>query len=148
MSATTLTGKHMTTRQAGLGWGELEGNKCFSSVRGVRQGRETLVTSRTQTSPGRTSGASQRMAGIGLVKCLLHLLDTDALLVVGSLVLGQDAQEWPQLEPPLLLGDAPLPVCVALQLSHRLEPVKGSDLVFLWLVYFPYIDKLWTQFVF
>lgn len=50
----------------------------------------------------------------GLVECLLHLLDVDALLMVGSLVLGQNTQEWPQLEPPLLLRDAAIPICVFL----------------------------------
>ncbi|MPC14046.1 hypothetical protein E2C01_006798 [Portunus trituberculatus] len=60
-----------------------------------------------------------------LVESFLHLLDNNALLMVGSFMLGQDTQERPQLEPPLFLGDAALPVGAFFQLNHRLKPEEG-----------------------
>lgn len=99
------------------------------------------MTSDPHTSPKQDKGGQLRVAGMGLVECFLHLLDVDALLMVGGLMFGQNTQEWPQFEPPLLLRDAAIPIRVFLQVNNWLEPVEGSTLDFPWGISFPYNDK-------
>lgn len=62
-----------------------------------------------------------------LVKCFFNFLHIDALLVVGSIMLGQNSEERTQLQPPFVCGNATVPVCLAFELCHGLEPAKVAS---------------------
>lgn len=73
---------------------------------------------------GNTGVSSLSVIHNTLVKCFFYFLYIDALLMVGSIVLGQNSEERTKLQPPLVCGNAAVPVCLALELCHGLEPAR------------------------